>query len=962
MKKISKPQNQQNNNNNKIMSRQKEKFKRAMKNRVMVVLFFITLLFVVLIARLYYLQIIHGKQSQQDLKLSIMREVTIPAARGNIYDRNGKPLAINTAAFAVKIDDSIDSEIENKNEIIKDIVLKRSNTEEAINDILPITKEAPYKFTFPEETAKKDEESFKIKIGMPKDQRKNATAEDCLKFMEEKFEIPSELSDAEKRQIMTLGVYVSNKNIMILSLIDLLNENNEKIIDELPISSEKPYSFLFDGNVDKEIEFKQSVAMDEEMYNYSASETIDYLADFFGYKNILPETLKRQAVSVKYLLYLNRYYKYKTTTIATDISSKTMAELEEKQYSYPGVTIDEVSMREYPEGKYFSHILGYIRTISESEYEEMKNLKAPDGTALYSSSDLIGKTGIEKVNELELNGIDGKMLVEVDSGGKRISTLETSEPVPGKDVYLTIDSELQKKTYDIIEETLTERIINRLTVPSKNYKMVSEYELFDSMIDCNTISIKKIMKATSGEQLIIKNQITNGVKNFDINSSAKIDEAKAYLRELLENKQVSTKQLVLVLYEQGEISADEDYLQRIRTGAISPLSVIIQKLRAKEITPSDTNLDPCTASAIVTDVNTGEVLALVTYPSYDNNRLVNNFDNEYYLDLLNDPTTPLINRPLSQKKAPGSTLKMAIAMAGLETGVITPETTVTDKGIFKDAGIPYAKCWAYGTSRLHGDVNVSHAIEVSCNYFFYELAYRMGNDTNDKTLYTIETFNEYMAKFGLDEPSGIELGEAEPNMANPEYKKSIVQFYNPEAEKVDLMWTDGDNIRAAIGQSVNNFTVSHMAKYVSTLANGGTRYKLHLISSIVNSDNTEYKTYGPVVEEELNFKPENLKAVTDGMLLVTRGTHGTLKSTFEDLPINVAAKSGTAQEDLSRNSHTLFVGYAPYETPQICVSVMVPYGDVSPAPSAVIAKEVISEYMGLSYTPVNSNLKNVLTK
>lgn len=183
------------------------------------------------------------------------------------------------------------------------------------------------------------------------------------------------------------------------------------------------------------------------------------------------------------------------------------------------------------------------------------------------------------------------------------------------------------------------------------------------------------------------------------------------------------------------------------------------------MSPADTGLDPCTGSVFVTQVGTGEVLASVTYPSYDNNELVNTFNNAYYNDLLQDGNTPLVNRPLKQKKASGSTFKMITALAGLETGTITPSTTIVDKGLFKDAGVPYARCWIYSnTGGTHGPVNVSHALEVSCNYFFYELGYRLGSTANGSdSNKAITTLNEYMAAFGLNDYTGVELDEYRPD-------------------------------------------------------------------------------------------------------------------------------------------------------------------------------------------------------
>ena len=272
------------------------------------------------------------------------------------------------------------------------------------------------------------------------------------------------------------------------------------------------------------------------------------------------------------------------------------------------------------------------------------------------------------------------------------------------------------------------------------------------------------------------------------------------------------------------------------------------------------------------------------------------FDNEYYNSLLTNPATPLVNRPLKEKKAPGSTLKMVTALAGLETGLIEPNTVIYDQGSFTKAGWPYAKCWIYGGSGgSHGAVNVAHALEVSCNYFFYELMYRMGNAQENTTLDSIGTLNEYMAMFGLNTYTGIEIGETMPNMASAEYKERSVKSQNPDASSTQTRWTDGDSIRAGIGQSLNNFTTANMSKYIATLANGGTLYKMHIIDKINNPDGSVYEDIEEVIENVHQFEQENLNIVYEGMRLVTQGSRGTLRNTFKDFPITVAGKSGTAQ-------------------------------------------------------------------
>ena len=186
------------------------------------------------------------------------------------------------------------------------------------------------------------------------------------------------------------------------------------------------------------------------------------------------------------------------------------------------------------------------------------------------------------------------------------------------------------------------------------------------------------MKAEEGYQLTLKNLILSYNKDIDISDSEQKTAAKQVLTKAVEDGTLSYTTMIFVMLEQGIITADDNYRSRIVSGELSPLEIIIDKLRTGDLTPAETNLNPCSGSVVVSDVNSGKTLALVTYPSYDNNELVNTFNNEYYNKLLEDPSTPLVNRPLMQKKAPGSTLKMVTAVAALETGIITPEHTIKD--------------------------------------------------------------------------------------------------------------------------------------------------------------------------------------------------------------------------------------------------------------------------------------------
>ena len=752
-----------------------------------------------------------------------------------------------------------------------------------------------------------------------------------------------------------------DRNLMALTLSRKLEDFGETITDELPLDTETPYAFQFNGNENREKSWKEGMQMEEEQLEYNSLQTLDYLRDFFGLPEGLPNDLVRDALGIRYSLYLKRYQQFQSVTIATEISDKTLAYVEENQDTFPNVLIDTVSLREYPEGKYFSHILGYIRQMTESDYALYKDDVDAEGNPLYSQTDIVGQDGMEKLYERELNGIDGKVYIEVDSQGRRMSVIDSTEPVPGKDLFLTLDSELQKVAYDSLESELRKAVLSKLTSGGKNG--VSSLELFSSMLNINFISAQKMLQAEDGTQKILSDRLKQAIPTFSAEQDDAVTVAKDFLLDGLESGTVTQRELTLMLIEQGRLSVTEEEKASIDSGALAPVNLIIQKLSNGEMAPSDTGLDPCTGSVFVTQVGSGEGLASVTYPSYDNNELVNTFNNTYYNDLLQDGNTPLVNRPLKQKKAPGSTFKMISALAGLESGTITPSTLITDKGIFKDTGVPYARCWIYSnTGGTHGAVNVSHALEVSCNYFFYELAYRMGNVDNGNSEQAITTLNEYMAAFGLNDYTGLELDEYGPTMASPANKEKAVKTLNPDATTSQTRWTDGDTIRTAIGQSINSYTPAQMTKYISTLANGGTLYKLHMVDHVQNPDGSLYDETEEVVENVIEFKEENLQAVYEGMHLVAYGSRGLLRNSFGDLPVEVAVKTGTAEEDKNRSSHTWFVCFAPYDDPQIAITVMIPFGEGSGTPAPEVAKAIIREYMGLDYTPTNTTMQTILAE
>ncbi len=291
-------------------------------------------------------------------------------------------------------------------------------------------------------------------------------------------------------------------------------------------------------------------------------------------------------------------------------------------------------------------------------------------------------------------------------------------------------------------------------------------------------------------------------------------------------------------------------------------------------------------AVVVMNVNTGEVLAIASYPDYEPQLFVDGISTEKYNEYTNSEVTPLINRAISGAYAPGSTFKMITAIAGLESGAITPTEKINDTGVYPKAHKPV--CWYWSSYHSgHGYLNVSDAIKHSCNYFFYETGYRMG----------IDTLSKYASYFGLGKKTGIELpSEVSGDLACRE-----------KVEKDNKSWYIGDTLSAAIGQSYNNFTPIQMAKYISMLVNGGKQVDISIVKTIVNPDGTEVSKeeineftnnklkFDTVEEENLNIKKENLNSVLEGMRGVTSESGGTAYSTFKDFKIELGGKTGSAQ-------------------------------------------------------------------
>lgn len=339
-------------------------------------------------------------------------------------------------------------------------------------------------------------------------------------------------------------------------------------------------------------------------------------------------------------------------------------------------------------------------------------------------------------------------------------------------------------------------------------------------------------------------------------------------------------------------------------------------------TSKDPDGSDCEAGAcVMIDVNTGAVLAASTYPSYDLNRYIEDVD--YYNQLNNDETYPMINRAFSGSFAPGSIFKPVVAAAALQEGIINISSTVYCGHYYTyytNDTSQAPTCMGY-----HGNMNVLHALEKSCNIFFYDVGRRLG----------IEKLDAYGTLFGLGQETGLEVSESSGVLTNPE---------DYERRSGDT-WTDGMTLSAAIGQLDNSFTPVQLVSYCASIANGGNRVQLHLVDKITDyTRENVIEEKGTTILNEVGVSDENLAIVRQGMRLVAQS--GTA-SDFANYGVAIGAKTGTAQVT-GHSDNVTFIGFAPYDDPEIAIAVVLEHGDKSTY-SKAIARDLFDAYFYGAY-------------
>lgn len=932
-----------------------ENFKENFFNMVTSRIFVLILVFVcicgIMINRIFDLQIVHGEEYLDSFQMKIMKERTIKGSRGCIYDRNGNLLAYNELAHSVTIEDIYESgRYKNLNlntTIYKLINIIESNGDSIASDFkIVLDKNNRYAFTVEGTQLNRflADVYGHASIDDLEEKQRTATAQEVIDYLcgWEKFRIGNYTDDDTRDTFIPGNGYTREEVLKILTIrYDMSNNSYQKYIATTVATdvSEETVAVVMENNAELE-----GVSIVED--------TVRKYVDSIYFAHILGYTGKVSQEELTTLQEENGEDSY-------DLND-TVGKL--------GI---EKSMETYLQGTKGSETI-FVNSVGK--VTETTNYVEPvAGNDVYLTIDKDLQIAAYKILEEKLASILYTNIInakEFNTGDVSSSNIK----IPIYDVYYALinnnvidTSHFSEKDAGETEKAVYEKYLERKASVFDNLRMEltetmtayenldMEYQIYESyiaeMLYSNGIIVESRVDrsdatyiAWTTDEVISLNEYLNyciamnwiDVTRLNLNSQYSdseeiyvkivdyifeqlddnLDFTKRIYRFMIKKDVISGSQICKILLEQELVEITSEEQEQFERGAISAYTFMMNRIQNLDITPAQLALDPHSASMVITDVNTGDVLALVSYPGYDNNKMANGVNAEYFSQLLNDQSTPLINYATREMTAPGSTFKMVSATAGLMEGAITPYSTFTCNGQF-DKISPPPVCWIYPRGG-HGSLNVTGGIRHSCNVFFYELGYRLGTTGDTYSTDTgLETLKKYADMYGLTETSGIEIEESAPQVATR------------------------DAVRAAIGQDNNSYSTVGLARYVTAVANSGTCYDLTLIDKITDHSGNLLVDNSAQVRNTVDMDQSYWDAIHLGMRQVIENN-----TYFKDMKINVAGKTGTAEENKRRANHALFVCYAPYEEPEIAIATRIAYGYTS-SYAARTTKDVLQYYFDL---------------
>ncbi|WP_313260405.1 penicillin-binding transpeptidase domain-containing protein [Lacrimispora sp.] len=900
-------------------------------------------LFLVLILRLYRLQILEGAANQEEFMSSIMKTQRLAGSRGNIYDRNGNLLASNRLSYDITLEDS--QNYKTKKERQRSLngiayqLIRMVQDEDKLNEVLPISVDEQGNYGFTEEGWKlsrfKADFYGKSTVDELTEEEKTETVEEIMKKLcsKEKFLIEETYTDEEQEQYGLPHTLTAKEILQIANIRYGLSLNSYR----------KYLPYLVASDVSEEamvavLEKKRSLPgadiQEDSIRVYYGGES---LSSILGYTGAVSadelETGNREGA-----VYTNQSTIGKggieksmedrlrgqdgMEQFYTDVVGNRKSDPEITRVPQSGNDVYLTIDRDLQNAVYQmleQQIAGILlANMTESKRADMP--KAANASQIRISSDevyfaLIKNHVIDTVQFQKADATDlEKAVYERFTNKKEQVFMEFSDSFDVSDSgYDSLSSEV-KGYYDYLMDVVKKKKI--LSEKSgdwdrkeKSFRQYLSDCIANGWIDLSQVEASEKYMTLDNSRSLIEEKILDSLKKdsgFDL----------LIFQAMITEGTLAGEDVEKLLYEQGILSKEDPDYALLLNGQLNAWQFIRQKIKNLEITPAQLALNPCSGSAVIVQPQDGQVLACVSYPGYDNNRLANQMDTDYYYKLAADLSLPLFNRATSQLTAPGSTFKPITVIAGLNEGVISTDTSVVCSGVF-DKVQPPLRCWKRSG---HGPIlSSADALKNSCNVYLSEITYRLGTE-EDGTFSEEKGLNklrEYAGLLDLDKKTGIEIGEAEAHV------------------------TDRFAIPSSIGQGTHNYTTTQMARYTSTLANHGNSYDLSLIYKVTDSDDNTIQSFKPVLQTDVSIPDYIWNDVAKGMNELVK-TNATLK----DLKINAAGKTGTAEESKSRPNHGLFIGYAPFEDPQIAITVRIANG-YSSGNVVGVGKEIFNYYFHL---------------
>ena len=892
----------------------KEWLVKILKSRLFVVWVLVVVLFVVALQRLFTLQVNSRALRLNDYTMSIQREITVEGARGNIYDRNGILLAHNELSYTITMvnDGTLDNEELNA-EISKLIDMIEKNGDTIINDLDlymdPVTEELSFLVDgtnlmgFRRDIfGKKSVSELEVnkKFGFDEAQ---ATPEQVYEYLisadGRNYDIDEETYGRYRAyQIAVVRYALSLNSFQRYIATDIAADVSdatvamiEEHLYELPgvdVQEDSKRVYDYPEYFSHIIGYTGKIS-DEEYEELSAEDDSYTTNDMVG-KSGIEQVMETQLQGKKGYrkVYVNNVGKVLEVAETTDpaagndvylsIDAKLQCAVYDLlEQELAGILNAQIVNSKYADTNRSIPIYDVYNALIENDVIDIDQMaSAPEGT--YQSRVYDTYAGNQQ-----------RILQSVQSALNSDTAFENQSEEMQE--YLTyIVTYLQDQgVFDTTDVDSSDQVYTNWRNGTVSVKEYLQHAIDSSWIQVSALNLEEQYADTEEIYAALVSYIMEKI-------SASNTFQRLIYKSLIYSDMISGSQLCVILYEQGVLEYDEGTVNALKNGSTGAYSFLKEKIRTLEITPAQLALDPCTGSCVIMDPNNGNLLACVTYPGYDTNRLANNMDSEYWNSLVVDGSNPLYNNATQQTTAPGSTFKLVMATAGLTEGVISPSTQIHDPGYF-DRLDYFLRCWIYPSA--HGNETVTTAIRDSCNTFFCEIGYRLSlvGDTFREDV-GLEKIQEYAGMYGLGDKTGLEI---------PEMQSKIADEYP---------------VSASIGQSNNNYTTVALARYVSAVANEGTVYDLTLLDHVADSDGNVLESYKPQVKNTIDEVSSNTwSLIKQGMRMVVED-----HAQFDDLQTPLSGKTGTAQEDEDRPDHGLFVGFAPSDNPQIAIATRIAFG------------------------------------